>query len=105
MKKDRKIKNKIFSIFLTLTGILFVASLFLTGCADFAGSSDSKKETFTITVKTQNITSKTETKNRSAFPALSGSEYYTLSYKSGESTVWKSLDGTFPDYQCGRAHV
>ena len=99
MKKDRKIENKIFSIFLTLTGILFVASLFLTGCADFAGSSDSKKETFTITVKTQNITSKTEIKNRSAFPALSGSEYYTLSYKSGESTVWKSLDGTFPDYQ------
>lgn len=84
---------------MTLTGILFVASLFLTGCADFAGSSDSKKETFTITVKTQNITSKTEIKNRSAFPALSGSEYYTLSYKSGESTVWKSLDGTFPDYQ------
>ena len=99
MKKDRKIKNKIFSIFLTLTGILFAASLFFTGCVDFAGSSDSKKETFTITVKTQNITSKTEIKNRSAFPALSGSEYYTLSYKSGESTVWKSLDGTFPDYQ------
>ena len=99
MKKDRKIENKIFSIFLTLTGILFVASLFLTGCADFAGSSDSKKETFTITVKTQNITSKTEIKNRSAFPALSGSEYYTLSYKSGESTVWKSLDGTFPEYR------
>lgn len=99
MKKDRKIKNKIFSKLLTLTGILFAASLFFTGCVDFAGSSDSKKETFTITVKTQNITSKTETKNRSAFPALSGSEYYTLSYKSGESTVWKSLDGTFPDYQ------
>ena len=99
MKKDRKIKNKIFSKLLTLTGILFAASLFLTGCADFADSSDSKKETFTITVKTQNITSKTEIKNRSAFPALSGSEYYTLSYKSGESTVWKSLDGTFPDYQ------
>ena len=99
MKKDRKIKNKIFSKLLTLTGILFAASLFLTGCADFAGSSDSNKETFTITVKTQNITSKTEIKNRSAFPALSGSEYYTLSYKSGESTVWKSLDGTFPDYQ------
>lgn len=99
MKKDRKIKNKIFSKLLTLTGILFVASLFFTGCVDFAGSSDSKKETFTITVKTQNITSKTEIKNRSAFPALSGSEYYTLSYKSGESTVWKSLDGTFPDYQ------
>lgn len=99
MKKDRKIENKIFSIFLTLTGILFVASLFLTGCADFAGSSDSKKETFTITVKTQNITSKTEIKNRSAFPALSDSKYYTLSYKTGESTVWKSLDGTFPDYQ------
>ena len=99
MKKDRKIKNKIFSKLLTLTGILFAASLFLTGCADFAGSSDSKKETFTITVKTQNITSKTETKNRSAFPALSGSEYYTLSYKSGESTDWKSLDGTFPEYQ------
>lgn len=99
MKKDRKIENKIFSIFLTLTGILFVASLFLTGCADFAGSSDSKKETFTITVKTQNITSKTEIKNRSAFPALSDSENYTLSYKSGESTDWKSLDGTFPDYQ------
>lgn len=99
MKKDRKIENKIFSIFLTLTGILFVASLFLTGCADFAGSSDSKKETFTITVKTQNITSKTEIKNRSAFPALSDSKYYTLSYKTGESTDWKSLDGTFPDYQ------
>lgn len=99
MKKDRKIENKIFSIFLTLTGILFVASLFLTGCADFAGSSDRKKETFTITVKTQNITSKTEIKNRSAFPALSDSKYYTLSYKTGESTDWKSLDGTFPDYQ------
>ena len=99
MKKDRKIKNKIFSKFLTLTGILFVASLFFTGCADFAGSSDSKKETFTITVKTHNITSKTETKNRNAFPALSGSEYYTLSYKSGESTDWKSLDGTFPEYR------
>lgn len=99
MKKDRKIKNKIFSKLLTLTGILFVASLFFTGCVDFAGSSDSKKETFTITVKTQNITSKTETKNRSAFPALSGSKYYTLSYKSGESTDWQSLDGTFPEYQ------
>lgn len=99
MKKDRKIKNKIFSKLLTLTGILFAASLFLTGCADFAGSSDSNKEIFTITVKTQNITSKTEIKNRSAFPALSGSEYYTLSYKSGESTVWKSLDGTFPEYR------
>ena len=99
MKKDRKIKNKIFSKLLTLTGILFVASLFFTGCANFAGSSDSKKETFTITVKTQNITSKTETKNRNAFPALFGSKYYTLSYKSGESTDWKSLDGTFPDYQ------
>lgn len=99
MKKDRKIKNKIFSKLLTLTGILFAASLFLTGCADFAGSSDSKKETFTITVKTQNITSKTETKNRSAFPALSDSKYYTLSYKTGESESWKSLDGTFPDYQ------
>ena len=99
MKKDRKIKNKIFSKLLTLTGILFAASLFFTGCADFAGSSVSKKETFTITVKTQNITSKTETKNRSAFPALSGSKYYTLSYKSGESTDWKSLDGIFPEYQ------
>lgn len=99
MKKDRKIKNKIFSKLLTLTGILFAASLFFTGCVDFAGSSDSKKETFTITVKTQNITSKTETKNRNAFPALFGSKYYTLSYKSGESTDWKSLDGTFPDYQ------
>lgn len=99
MKKDRKIKNKIFSKLLTLTGILFAASLFFTGCADFAGSSDSKKETFTITVKTQNITSKTETKNRSAFPALSGSKYYTLSYKTGESESWKSLDGTFPEYQ------
>lgn len=99
MKKDRKIKNKIFSKLLTLTGILFAAALFFTGCADFAGSSDSNKEIFTITVKTQNITSKTETKNRSAFPALSGSEYYTLSYKSSESTDWKSLDGTFPEYR------
>ena len=99
MKKDRKIKNKIFSKLLTLTGILFAAALFFTGCADFAGSSDSNKETFTITVKTQNITSKTETKNRSAFPALSDSEYYTLSYKTGESESWKSLDGTFPEYR------
>lgn len=99
MKKDRKIKNKIFSKLLTLTGILFAAALFFTGCADFVGSSDSNKEIFTITVKTQNITSKTETKNRSAFPALSRSEYYTLSYKSGESTDWKSLDGTFPEYR------
>ena len=99
MKKDRKIKNKIFSKLLTLTGILFAAALFFTGCADFVGSSDNNKEIFTITVKTQNITSKTETKNRSAFPALSRSEYYTLSYKSGESTDWKSLDGTFPEYR------
>ena len=99
MKKDRKIKNKIFSKLLTLTGILFAASLFFTGCVDFAGSSDSKKETFTITVKTQNITSKTEIKNRSAFPALSDSENYTLSYKTGESESWKSLDGTFPEYR------
>ncbi len=79
-----------------------VAALFFTSCAnstDSIDSSDSKKETFTITVKTQNITSKTETKNRSAFPALSDSEYYTLSYKTGESESWKSLDGTFPDYQ------
>ena len=67
MKKDRKIKNKIFSKLLTLTGILFAASLFLTGCADFADSSDSKKETFTITVKTQNITSKTEIKTEVHF--------------------------------------
>ena len=99
MKNDRKIKNKIFSKLLTLTGILFAAALFFTGCADFVGSSDNNKEIFTITVKTQNITSKTETKNRSAFPALSRSEYYTLSYKSGESTDWKSLDGTFPEYR------
>ena len=47
MKKDRKIKNKIFSKLLTLTGILFAAALFFTGCADFAGSSDSNKEIFT----------------------------------------------------------
>lgn len=99
MKKDRKIKNKIFSKLLTLTGILFAASLFFTGCVDFAGSSDSKKETFTITVKTQNITSMKEAEGRSIFPVLSGSENYTLSYKSGESEDWQSLDGAFPDYQ------
>ena len=91
MKKDRKIKNKIFSKLLTLTGILFAAALFFTGCADFAGSSDSKKETFTITVKTQNITSKTETKNRSAFPALSGSKYYTLFLTKQEKVKAGSL--------------
>lgn len=81
---------------------LCATALVFTGCANSADSidsSDGKKEIFTITIKTQNITSKTETKNRSAFPALSGSEYYTLSYKSGESTVWKSLDGTFPEYR------
>ena len=81
---------------------LCTAALFFTGCANSADSidsSDSKKETFTITVKTQNITSKTETKNRSAFPVLSGSENYSLSYKSGESEDWQNLDGTFPYYQ------
>ena len=29
MKRDRKIKNKIFSKLLTLTGVLFAAALFL----------------------------------------------------------------------------
>lgn len=81
---------------------LCAAALVFTGCANSADSidsSDGKKETFNITVKTQNITSKKEAEARSIFPELSDSEYYTLSYKSGESTDWKSLDGTFPDYQ------
>lgn len=79
-----------------------VAALFFTSCAnstDSIDSSDSKKETFTITVKTQNITSTKEAEGRSIFPVLSASENYTLSYKSGESEDWQSLDGAFPDYQ------
>ena len=79
-----------------------VAALFFTGCAnstDSIDSSDSKKETFTITVKTQNITSTKEAEGRSIFPVLSASENYSLSYKSGESEDWQNLDGTFPEYQ------
>ena len=81
---------------------LCATALVFTGCADSAesiDSSDGKKETFTITVKTQNITSKKEAEGRSIFPVLSDSEYYTLSYKSGENADWQSLDGTFPEYQ------
>ena len=81
---------------------LCATALVFTGCANSADSidsSDGKKETFTITVKTQNITSKKEAEGRSIFPVLSDSEYYTLSYKSGENADWQSLDGTFPDYQ------
>lgn len=79
-----------------------VAALFFTSCANSAGSidsSDGKKEKFTITIKTQNITSTKEAEGRSIFPVLSGSENYTLSYKSGESEDWQNLDGTFPEYQ------
>lgn len=79
---------------------LCAAALVFTGCANSADSidsSDGKKETFNITVKTQNITSKKEAEARSIFPELSDSEYYTLSYKSGET--WQTLDGTFPEYQ------
>ena len=79
-----------------------VAALFFTSCAnstDSIDSSDSKKETFTITVKTQNITSTKEAEGRSIFPVLSASENYSLSYKSGESEDWQNLDGTFPEYQ------
>ena len=81
---------------------LCATALVFTGCADSAesiDSSDGKKKTFTITVKTQNITSKKEAEGRSIFPVLSDSEYYTLSYKSGENADWQSLDGTFPEYQ------
>ena len=79
---------------------LCATALVFTGCANSADSidsSDGKKETFTITVKTQNITSTKEAEGRSIFPVLSDSEYYTLSYKSGENADWQSLDGTFPD--------
>ncbi|MGN0736549.1 right-handed parallel beta-helix repeat-containing protein [Treponema porcinum] len=79
---------------------LCAVALVFTGCANSADSidsSDGKKEKFTITVKTQNIYSKTETEGRSIFPVLSGSEYYTLSCKSGDT--WQNLDGTYPDYQ------
>lgn len=81
---------------------LCAAALVFTGCANSADSidsSDGKKETFNITVKTQNITSKKEAEARSIFPELSDSEYYTLSYKSGENADWQTLDGTFPEYQ------
>lgn len=87
---------------LPLFTALCAAALVFTGCANSADSidsSDGKKEKFTITVKTQNLTSKKEDAGRSIFPVLSGSECYTLSYKSGESEDWQNLDGTFPDYQ------
>ena len=87
---------------LPLFTALCTAALFFTGCANSADSidsSDGKKEKFTITVKTQNLTSKKEDAGRSIFPVLSGSENYTLSYKSGENADWQNLDGTFPDYQ------
>ena len=87
---------------LPLFTALCTAALIFTGCANSANSinsSDGKKETFTITVKTQNITSKKEAAGRSIFPVLPDSEHYTLSYKSGESESWKSLTGTFPEYQ------
>lgn len=85
---------------LPLFTALCAAALFFTGCANSADSidsSDGKKEKFTITVKTQNIISNKEDEGRSIFPVLSGSEYYTLSYKSGET--WQILNGTYPDYQ------
>lgn len=87
---------------LPLFTALCAAALVFTGCANSADSidsSDGKKEKFTITVKTQNLTSKKEDAGRSIFPVLSGSENYTLSYKSGENADWQNLDGTFPDYQ------
>lgn len=87
---------------LPLFTALCTAALVFTGCANSADSidsSDGKKEKFTITVKTQNLTSKKEAEARSIFPVLSGSEHYTLSYKSGENADWQNLDGTFPDYQ------
>lgn len=87
---------------LPLFTALCAAALVFTGCANSAGSidsSDGKKEKFTITVKTQNLTSKKEDAGRSIFPVLSGSECYTLSYKSGENADWQTLDGIFPDYQ------
>lgn len=87
---------------LPLFTALCAAALVFTGCANSADSidsSDGKKEKFTITVKTQNLTSKKEAEARSIFPVLSGSECYTLSYKSGENADWQNLDGTFPNYQ------
>lgn len=87
---------------LPLFTALCAAALVFTGCANSADSidsSDGKKEKFTITVKTQNLTSKKEAEARSIFPVLSGSEHYTLSYKSGENADWQNLDGIFPDYQ------
>ena len=87
---------------LPLFTALCAAALVFTGCANSADSidsSDGKKEKFTITVKTQNLTSKKEDAGRSIFPVLSGSECYTLSYKSDENADWQNLDGTFPEYQ------
>ena len=93
---SHQIKKYLLPLFTTLC----TAALFFTGCANSADSidsSDGKKETFTITVKTQNITSKKEVEARSIFPVLSNSEYYTLSYKSGET--WQDINGKYPNFQ------
>ena len=107
MKKDRKIKNKIFSIFLTLTGILFVLQSF-SGCvhphSKFSPSDSSNKKTVVITANIQNLpfanSSESEPLAKSAFPVLSDTLTYSLSYKpQGSSTTWQALRGSYPDFQ------
>ena len=107
MKKDRKIENKIFSIFLTLTGILFVLQSF-SGCvhphSKFSPSDSSNKKTVVITANIQNLpfanSSESEQLAKSAFPVLSDTLTYSLSYKpSGSSSAWQALRGSYPDFQ------
>lgn len=107
MKKDRKIKNKIFSKLLTLTGILFVLQSF-SGCvhphSKFSPSDSSNKKTVVITANIQNLpfanSSESEQLAKSAFPVLSDTLTYSLSYKSsGSSSAWQALRGSYPDFQ------
>lgn len=107
MKKDRKIKNKIFSKLLTLTGILFVLQSF-SGCvhphSKFSPSDSSNKKTVVITANIQNLpfanSSESEPLAKSAFPVLSDTLTYSLSYKSsGSSSAWQALRGSYPYFQ------
>ena len=107
MRKASEMKNKIFPIFLTLTGLLFVLQGF-SGCAhphsSFSSSDSSNKKTVLITAKIQNLpsvnTSESERLAKSAFPVLSDTLTYSLSYKpQGSSTTWQAMTGSYPDFQ------
>lgn len=107
MRKASEMKNKIFPIFLTLTGLLFVLQGF-SGCAhphsSFSSSDSSNKKTVLITAKIQNLpsvnTSESERLAKSAFPVLSDTLTYSLSYKpQGSSTAWQAMTGSYPDFQ------